>query len=219
MILKRCTKCGREIFPQGFKKHLNCCDGSGILKKERPKTLNGKAVWKDKKLSETHKLRIQQKIQSKYDNGEQIGFVKWMNENPELHKQWSSKGGGLRKGAGRGKNGWYKGYWCDSSWELAFVIYNLDNNINFERNKKYFEYKYKEKIYKYYPDFILNGEYIEIKGYESEKSKEKKKQFPFKLNTYYSAEMKPILEYVIKKYGNDFIKLYERHVPAHSDKV
>ena len=27
---------------------------------------------------------------------------------------------------GYGKHGWYKEYWCDSSWELAYVIYNLD---------------------------------------------------------------------------------------------
>lgn len=25
------------------------------------------------------------------------------------------------------KHGWYKGFWCDSSWELAFVMYNIDH--------------------------------------------------------------------------------------------
>jgi len=86
--------------------------------------------------------------------------------------------GGIRKGAGRGKNGWYKGYWCDSSWELAYVIYNLDHNIKFERNKQGFEYIYKNKTHKYYPDFILeDGTYIEIKGHLDDKNKEKIKQF------------------------------------------
>lgn len=31
--------------------------------------------------------------------------------------------GGYRPGSGIGKQGWYKNYWCDSSWELAYVIY------------------------------------------------------------------------------------------------
>ena len=209
MILKKCNKCGRDIVSQGFKNHISYCNGSGILKKEKLKSENGKAFWKGKKLTESHKLNIKNIIQQKYDNGEQVGFVKWMNENPELHRQCSSRGGGLRKGSGKGNNGWYKEFWCDSSWELAFVIFNLEMNNKIERNKKFFEYKYNEKIYKYYPDFILNDEYVEIKGYESDKSKQKKKQFPYKLHTYYSTEMKPILEYVKLKYGDDFIKLYE----------
>ena len=67
--------------------------------------------------------------------------------------------GGLRKGSGRGKKGWYKGYWCDSSWELAWVIYNLDNNIKFERNNIGFEYVYKGKKRKYHPDFLISETY------------------------------------------------------------
>ena len=43
--------------------------------------------------------------------------------------------GGLRHGSGRGKKGWYKGYWCDSTWELAWVIYQLDNGKVPVRNK------------------------------------------------------------------------------------
>jgi len=61
--------------------------------------------------------------------------------------------GGRRHGSGRGKQGWYKGYWCDSSWELAWVIYSLDHNIKFVRYNGYFEYEFNGKIHKYYPDF------------------------------------------------------------------
>ena len=42
--------------------------------------------------------------------------------------------GGYRQGSGRGKKGWYKGFFCDSSWELAYVIYCLDHNIDIKRN-------------------------------------------------------------------------------------
>lgn len=119
--------------------------------------------------------------------------------------------GGYRKGSGRGKCGWYKGYWCDSSWELAYVIYNLEHNIVFERNTRKFEYEYEGKKLKYLPDFIKDGKYIEIKGYSNKQWEAKVAQFPKDetLIVLMYNEMKPYLDYVIKKYGNDYIKLYE----------
>jgi len=69
-------------------------------------------------------------------------------------------------GAGRGKSGWYKGYYCDSSWELAYVIYNLEHNIcNFIKNTSdKFEYEYKNEKHFYIPDFKFDdGHYVEIK--------------------------------------------------------
>ena len=79
-------------------------------------------------------------------------------------KDKNLKIGGLRAGSGRGKSGWYKNYWCDSSWELAWVIYNLDHNIKFKRFKGYFLYTFENKSKKYFPDFELeDGTIIEIK--------------------------------------------------------
>ena len=119
--------------------------------------------------------------------------------------------GGLRRGAGRGKKGRYKGIWCDSSWELAFVIYNLEHNIIIKRNKDYFEYTYNNEIHKYFPDFIINDEYIEIKGFDTDKVNAKIEQFPKDkvLKVYHKENLKEVFDYVINKYGNDFIKLYE----------
>lgn len=196
-----CPKCKLEI-KSCREKHVLSCNGEGTRRK-RPKK------GRRKTLSENHRNNISKELRRKYENGEEIGFQKWMRENPELHKKLSSKGGGLKKGSGQGIKGWYKGLWCDSSWELAFVIYHLDKGDKIERNQNFFKYKYLEKNYKYYPDFILNGEYAEVKGYENEKAKEKKKQFPYKLQMIYAKEMKPILNYVYKKYGKNFIKLYE----------
>ena len=72
--------------------------------------------------------------------------------------------GGYVKGSGRGKQGRYKGIWCDSSWELAFVIYHLDHNIPFERNWNKFEYQYEGQTHLYVPDFVYpDGTYIEVK--------------------------------------------------------
>lgn len=66
-----------------------------------------------------------------------------------------------------GKRGLYKGIQCDSGWELAFVIYCVDNNIDIKRCKKYFTYFTNDGIeHRYYPDFIINDSTIvEIKGY------------------------------------------------------
>lgn len=78
---------------------------------------------------------------------------------------WQKISGGIRKGSSRGKSGWYKGYWCDSSWELAFVVYNLENDIIFQRNKMGFDYVFDNKNRKYYPDFLYSdGRYVEIKS-------------------------------------------------------
>lgn len=116
----------------------------------------------------------------------------------KMSKILTGKCGGYRKGSGRGKKGWYKGYYCDSSWELAFVIYNLEHNIKFERNTKKFNYVFKGKTLKYMPDWITDGKYIEIKGYWTKQWQAKVDQFP-KTETLiilYEKEMEKYIEYV-----------------------
>lgn len=118
-------------------------------------------------------------------------------------------GGGYRKGSGIGKHGWYKTYWCDSSYELVFVIYNLEHNIPFSRNKQGFEYEWQGKTHLYYPDFMIYGEYVEIKGYWSKQHESKIKSFPHKLSILFKKDMQFMFDYVIQKYGKNFILLYE----------
>lgn len=119
------------------------------------------------------------------------------------------KGGGYRRGSGRGKKGWYKGYWCDSSWELAWIIYQLDNGISFKRNTKKFTYIYRKRNRRWLPDFILkDGTYVEVKGYFTKQAKAKISSFKKKLLVVGKKEISPILKYVESKYGKDFIKLY-----------
>lgn len=77
--------------------------------------------------------------------------------------------GGLRKNSGIGKKGKYKGYYCDSTYELVYIIYNLDHDIMFERCNIEYEYQYNNQTHKYHPDFILeDGSLVEIKGYMTE---------------------------------------------------
>lgn len=117
--------------------------------------------------------------------------------------------GGYRKGSGIGKKGWYKGYWCDSSWELAWVVYNIDHGIKFERNFESFKYNFQGKEHNYYPDFKIDDTFFEIKGYITEQSVSKLESFKNKIELIDKNKIKPFLKYVIEKYGKDFIKLYD----------
>jgi hypothetical protein len=126
----------------------------------------------------------------------------------EKISQSMKKYGGYRQGSGRGKKGWYKGFFCDSSWELACVIYCLDNGISIQRNTQKLTYEFEGKIKTYIPDFIIDGELTEIKGYISQQWQAKIKCNP-EVKTLYFKEMKPMLDYVKSKYGKDYIKLYE----------
>lgn len=128
--------------------------------------------------------------------------------------------GGKRHGSGRGKKGWYKGYYCDSSWELAWIIYHLEHNIMFKRNTKWFPYMFNDQNRKYFPDFILSdGSYVEIKGYSTEEWKAKMRYFPTNLvlNVLYEAEINKIISYVEQKYGKKWIQLYENNTKINCD--
>ena len=118
--------------------------------------------------------------------------------------------GGYRKNSGIGKMGWYKGYFCQSSWELAWIIYSLDHDVKFVRNTIGFPYDVGGKRKKYFPDFLLeDGTYLEIKGWGFN-TKEKIQQFPHKLQVLYKLEMKQYLDYAIFKHGKNFIEVYEK---------
>lgn len=110
------------------------------------------------------------------------------------------------------KRGWYKGYWCDSGFELAFVVYNLEHNIPFTRNVEKFPYTYNKKKYKWIPDFIMkDGSYIEIKGRENAQTRAKYKDFPHPLTVMYQKDLEYIFKYVKEKYGVRFYHLYEHN--------
>ena len=128
------------------------------------------------------------------------------------HKYLSEHTGGYREGSGRGKQGWYKGIHCDSSWELAFLVYHLDHNLYIERCKEKRQYVWNNKQHTYYPDFITDDGIIEIKGYSTDQWKSKEEQNPDVI-VLYKDDMKLYLDYVINTYGTDFIKLYDGYNP------
>lgn len=116
--------------------------------------------------------------------------------------------GGYRKGSGRGKSGWYKGIYCDSSWELAFIIYHIDKNIPIIRCKEKRTYLFENKTYNYFPDFVVDNLVYEIKGFKTPKSIAKELQHP-DIKVIDKNSIIPYLKYATEKYGSHFIELYE----------
>lgn len=74
----------------------------------------------------------------------------------------------------------YNGIDLHGKWELNYAKYLDYNNIRWERCKESFEYIFENKIRHYTPDFYLldSDEYIEIKGYKTNKDEAKWSQFP-----------------------------------------
>jgi hypothetical protein len=176
-----------------------------------------KKRWKDGKYN-----RLKNRINKTCQNCE-INFETIVSRKDKIccsrkcHNEWvvktgylKGKNGGYRSNSGTSKKGWYKGFFCGSSWELAWVIYQLDHDVNFKRNTEGFEYEFEGVKHKYYPDFIIGDEYIEIKGYHSKQTDAKIQQFPNKLKVLHKKDLKYILEYALTTYGKDFIRLYEK---------
>lgn len=116
--------------------------------------------------------------------------------------------GGFREGAVKGcyKYGYYKNIRCDSSWELAFVVFNIEHNIPIERNTQRFEYFVDGKKHIFVPDFIVNNtEIIEIKGKQDNNWKIKQLSYP-NVKFIFREDIKKYLDYVITKYGKEFWK-------------
>ena len=115
--------------------------------------------------------------------------------------------GGYVKGSGRGKKGWYKDIWCDSSWELAYIIWCQDHGKNIQRCHEKRFYTYHEKREIYYPDFVVDGEIVEVKGYITEQVIAKQTCNP-DVRLIGKEEIYKILKYAKDKHGNNFTKLF-----------
>jgi hypothetical protein len=122
----------------------------------------------------------------------------------------SKRRGGYREGSGVGKSGWFRGVYCASTWELAWVMYHIDHGIVFRRNLEGFPYKFNGQNHVYIPDFQMSdGSYVEIKGYESPRWKAKREQFPHLLVVIDKNGIDPYVMYAVERYGKEFWSHYE----------
>jgi hypothetical protein len=119
--------------------------------------------------------------------------------------------GGYREGSGRSKSGYYKGIFCGSTYELAWVVYRIDNQLPVERFHGYL----KDPVHKlkYYPDFFVDGTIVEIKGYHTE-DVDKKTQLAislgFDIKVLYKKDLVTEFEWIQKNYNiKDKTKIYK----------
>lgn len=204
----QCPYCYKEFSNSGIDSHIWRTHGEG--KDHNPNAgykNDNRQIWNKGLTKETS--RTVKKMSEAISKG-LTGRVVSDKTKQIISKALKGKTGGCREGSGKGKSGWYNNYWCDSSWELAFVIYNIEHSINFKRNTQKFEYQFKDEKHYYYPDFIMeDGSYIEIKGWDNGRTQAKIEFFPFKIKILFKNDIKKYLDYAIDKYGKCFTNLYK----------
>lgn len=123
--------------------------------------------------------------------------------------------GGSGGGGRRSHRGWYKDFWCDSSYELAYIIWCLEVGHIIKRNTDYWEYqdpKRDNETHRYYPDFRVNGKLVEIKGWHTELVDLKIECVDEPIECLYLKDLTEIFSYVEKKTNlkiKDLHLLYE----------
>ena len=116
----------------------------------------------------------------------------------------------------------------DSSWELAYYIYNIDNNIPVEREPSSIEYVDDNGDSRlYFPDFKIGNDLIEIKGGHLINENNELIDFKTKqvlhnktrclkdnnVKILLKEDIIPYLEYIDKTYTSDFLQLFRTDLP------
>jgi hypothetical protein len=234
-IKKNCVYCGNEILvslhdikvKQKLNQHFYCSQSCNARYNNEHRNFSPeKQLQINEKIRNSLKGRIYRKPRICIICNKEIPNIrKGKTCCIECEKQYKKirhahVGGGYRQGSSRGHHGYYKGYWCDSTYELAYLIYCLDHNIKIERCKESFEYEIDGKKRKYHPDFIVDNEIIEIKNFHREDVEIKinaVKKLNRKIKVLYYEDLIEIFEYVAKTYkkefknkSNNFYELYEK---------
>ena len=190
IVMKTCPKCNHQHQKQGVFCSRSCANSRG------PRT-------------DAFKEQVRTKLRQTFNQCLVCGNLtskrrltcsdSCYTENKKRHPPPLTPGG-YRKGAGRGKHGWYKGFYLDSTYELAYLIYCQDHTIPIERNTKYFTYTDSNgKFRKYYPDFRVAGKLTEIKGYYVNDLDSKIQSVDEPIDVLFPTDLVEIFEYVENK--------------------
>lgn len=108
----------------------------------------------------------------------------------------------------------YDNLFFDSGAELAYYLWLKDNNVEFEYHPKPISYVDCDGVKrKYFPDFLVEGKLVELKGdlWWENASKEKKETIEkCTSKILFKKDYKQYLEYVREKYGKDFLKEHKK---------
>ena len=142
----KCNYCDKKLNRINNEKHERICkiiydENLYKMYSQFHKLFNYEITWKEY----LTRFNIGVSTFSKYRRYNNIpvnGNLKKYPHSEETINKMKLRGGGYRRGSGRGKSGWYKNYWCDSTYELCWLIYQLDNGNIPKRMCKYYEYYY-----------------------------------------------------------------------------
>ena len=216
MDKKICPKCKEPHEKSGTFCSRKCANSRTMTEEKRLKISLSCSL--SEKVKESNKTRaiLNRKSDSELLNGGKKFCLKCKKEIEDRYRKRMYHQeclGGYREGSGRSKHGRYKGIYCGSTYELCWVIYNLDHNISFERFPGFLE---NDKV-KYIPDFLLreSNTIIEIKGYVSDEEKlqakiDLAKEKGFEIKILYKEDLTECFEYVKKNYSEDFPSLYDK---------
>ena len=121
------------------------------------------------------------------------------------------------------KKYYFDNTYFDSSWELAYYIWLKDNNIPFEYHTRKIKYTVEGRDHFYFPDFIVNGELVEIKGPQFFKDGKFIDFYNNSSQTVFDEKWKCMMEnkvtvitdvsiqlkYILEKYGKDYMKQFK----------
>lgn len=113
-----------------------------------------------------------------------------------------------------GKCGYYKGVFCGSTWELAFLVFNLDKGNDIKRCELTFKYNLEDGGHTYFPDFIMDNIIYEVKGREYGSLVEKNesvKEAGYEIVMIKKKEINPIIKIVKESYKvKNLVDLYDK---------
>lgn len=129
----------------------------------------------------------------------------------------------VENGQGRSRSGYWKGFFCNSTYELVYYIYMSEHGYKIKRNQKSYEYEYNGSKCLYYPDFIVNDKLVEIKGYWTLQVQAKIDAVTDKeLSVLYYKDLEPMMDWIDSKYntkhwkkGNNYWELYDNSKPKY----
>lgn len=207
--MNTCTFCGKQISQKGsLVSHQKRCNSNPNKVTWKTGCKPGQGWNRGKKLQELFDTQQCQRIKRIVSQKGKLhkGYAS-TPEKQKLRRQHLSETrkrlgltGGYRIGSGRSKGSWYQSpiagrVYLDSTWQLAYARWLDQNKVLWRRNKIKFPYKYEGIDCYYIPDFYLEeaDQYIQIKGYETQRDRAKWKYFPYKLKVLKKTELKQML--------------------------
>lgn len=137
----------------------------------------------------------------KQTNNEKYG-VDWYCQTPEYHKKKIRKIN-------------YDGLSFDSEWEVIVYKYYKKLGRDIKKYEGYIEYNYNGNIYRYFPDFIIDGSLYEVKGdHFFDKDGKLRNPFDESQNEKYQAKFQCMLENHITVLKSDVIKKMKEYLES-----